>query len=333
MVRNILRRTRVLGLAVAVTLLAGPARAADIDRYLPADTEMVFTVNVRQILGSQLAKKAGLEQLRDLLRSQEEVDAVLKELGFDPLKDIDKVIAAGPGGGEQDKGLLIVHGRFNVEKFKARADKAAKDNKESLKVLKVKDGQGGEYTVYEIQVPGPQGMSQTLFVGFAGGTTLLAAPSKDYLVDGLKVKPDATKARLKNKAFQDVLSKLDEQQSFSIATVGEALTKGPLADLPIKDVLTKVTAVAGGVTLADGIKMEFTIGTKQAADARMISEKIGEGLNTALAFLALAAMNQKELAPALEIVKSLKTSSKDTTVSIKGEVSAEMLNKLLPRDQ
>src|SRR5439155_24882163 len=100
------------------------------DRYLPADTEVVVTWNVRQVLGSQLVKKNGLEQLRDLIKSQEEVEALLKELNLDPLKDIDKVLVAAPASGEQDKGLVIVHGRFNLDKFKARADKAAKDNKE-----------------------------------------------------------------------------------------------------------------------------------------------------------------------------------------------------------
>jgi len=324
---------RVLGLALAATLLAAPARAGDIDPYLPADTEAVVTINVRQILGSQLVKKAGLDQLRDLIKAQEEVDGVLKELGFDPFKDIDTLTVASPAGGEQDKGLIIIRGRFNVNKFKARAEKAAKDNKDEFKIHKVKDGQGGEITAYEFSVPNPQGgMSQTFFAGFGNRATLLAAPSKDYLIDALKVK-DATKAKLKNKSFQELLSKQDTQQSFSIAMVGEALTKSPLAELPIKDILTKITAVAGGVTLSDGIKMEFVIATKEAADARMIKDKLSEGLTTALAFIALAATQQKELAPLLEIVKSIQPTSNNTSVTLKGEVSAETLNKLIRKDQ
>src|SRR5207249_8013671 len=147
---------------------------------------------------------------------------------------------------------------------------------------KVKDGQGGEHTIYEFSLPVP-GNTQTMFAGFASRTTLLAAPSKDYLIDGLKVK-DATKVRLKNKAFQDLLTRMDDQQSFSFATVGEALTKSPLAEMgPVKDILPKISAVAGGFTLSDGIKMQFTLSTKQAADAKMLNEKLDEGLSTATA--------------------------------------------------
>ncbi len=323
---------RAFGVAVVAALLTAPARAADLDRYLPPDTEVVVTWNVRQLLGSQLIKKNGLEQLRDLIKSQEEVESVLKELSLDPLKDIDKIIAALPATGEQDKGLFIVHGRFNLDKFKARADKAAKDNKDVFKIHQVKDGQGGLHTVYEFTIP-VQGNKQPFFAGFASRTTLLAAPSKDYLIDGLKTK-DATKVRLKNKAFQDLLTRMDEQQSFSFATVGEALTKSPLAELdPVKDLLPKLSAAAGGITLGDGIKMEFTLSTKQAADAKMLKEKIDEGLTTATVLIGLAVMQQKELAPLLEVVKSIKPTVRDTAVTLKGEVSGETLDKLRPKDQ
>ncbi len=326
-------RVAALALALAAAMLAGPAGAADVDRYLPPDTETVVIFNLRQMLGSQLAKKADLNQLRDAIRANEEIDTLLKELGLDPFKDIDKIIAAAPAKAEQDKGLIIIHGRFDVDKFKARAEKAAKDNKDVFKIQTVKDGAGGAHTVYEVKVPNPQGGEQTLFTGIAGKGTILAAPSKDYLVDALRVKPDATKAQLKSKAFQELLGRLDEQQSLAFAgLVTEELLKSVPSELPIGDVLKTVTAAAGGITLTDGIKLEIVVSTKEAADARSLKEKVGEGLNTGLALLALAAMNQKELAPLLEIVKSIKTTSKDNMVTIKGEVTGETLQKLAPKD-
>ena len=326
-------RTRLLGAALALALLAGPARAGTVDPYLPADTETLMTINVRQILGSALIKRIGLDHLRDAIKSQEEVATILKDLGLDPFKDIDRLLIAGPAGGEQDKGLVVVRGRFDLAKIRARAEKEAKDNKDSFKIQKVKDGQGGEHTIYKFKLPNPQGGEVDMYAGFAGKTVMLAAPSKDYLIDGLKVKPDATKVRLKSKAFQELLNSVNEQQSISMAIIGDALTKSPLNDLPIKDVLAKITAVAGGFTVTDGIKMEFNVATKEAADAKDLKEKLAGGLNTALAFLALAAMNQKELAPLLDVVKSIKTTSKDKTLTLKGELPAEALNKWLPKDQ
>ena len=325
--------TRLLGVSLALTLLAGPVRAGDVDPYLPADTENLVTFNVRQIVGSALVKRIGLDRLREAIKAQEEVATILKDLGLDPFKDIDRILAAQPATTDQDKGLVIVRGRFDLAKIRARAEKEAKDNKDSFKIQKVKDGQGGEHTIYKFKLPNPTGGEVDMYAGFASKTVMLAAPSKDYLIDGLKVKPDATKVRLKNKAFQDLLASSNDQQSFSMAVVGEALAKSPLAELPIKDVLAKIMAVAGGITVTDGIKMEFNVATKEAADAKDLKEKVATGVNTALTFLGLAAMNQKELAPLLDVLKSIKTTSKDKTLTIKGELPAEALNKLIPKDQ
>ena len=153
------------------------------------------------------------------------------------------------------------------------------------------------------------------------------------LFRSLKTK-DTTKALLKNKAFQDLLTKMDAQQSVSFATVGEALTKSPLSGLgPVKDLLPKIAAASGGFTLADGIKMSFTIGTKGTAEAKEIKEKIDEGLNTANVLISLAAMQQKELAPLAEIIKSIKITAKETNVTVKGEVDGDTLKNLRPKDQ
>src|SRR5436305_13918981 len=98
---------------------------------------------------------------------------------------------------------------------------------------------------------------------------------------------------------------MDEQQSVSFATVGEALTKSPLAQLDaVKDILPKISAVAGGFTLTDGIKMEFTLSAKQAADAKMLKEKVDEGINFANVLIGLAVTQKKDFAPLAEIVKS-----------------------------
>jgi hypothetical protein len=325
----------ILGLALATLLLAAPVRAADVDPYLPADTEGVVSINLRQILGSALVKQVGgVDIIRNALRSQEEVNALLKELMFDPLKDVDRITIAGPSSGETDKGLVIIRGRFNVEKFRARAEKAAKNNKDQLKVRKVKDPRGGEHTVYEFNVVPPQGgAAQTIFAGIPSKNILLAAPSLDYLVDAMRVKPDATKITLKNKAFATLLTRLDDKQSVSFTSVmTEAALKQIPAEIPAADLLKKLTAISGGITLTDGFKLEVMAATKQAADAKALGAKINEGLNAALILVGIAAMNEPKLAPVMDLVKSLKTSVKDTTVTVKGEVSGEMLQKLIPKN-
>jgi hypothetical protein len=319
--------------------MASTARAGEVSPYLPEDTEVYSAINIRQILGSQLIKKVGLDTIRGFMQQSQELNDVLKDLGLDPLKDIDRIVSAGPSTGEQDKGLTIIQGRFDVEKFRKRAEKEAKDNKDVVKSHKVKDGQGGEHTVYELilseAIPGAPG-NLAIFVGFTGNNkTILVSPSKDYLITGLKIKPDATKVVLKNKAFQEMLEKLDDKQSLSMVTVGEALTKGQLDNAPqqVKDILAKVATAHGGLTLTDGIKIEFSVGTKNAEDAKSIKEAVNNFVNLGIAAAGIAAMNNPQIAPAVEFLKSVKVTSRDKIATLKAELTAEDLGKLIPKDQ
>src|SRR5262245_41105610 len=92
-------KTRLLlaALALALLLTAGPARAADADRLLPDDTEVVLGVNVRQVLDAPLVKTHALELLRNYVRSSADAQKVLDALGFDPFKDLHTLTAASPG--------------------------------------------------------------------------------------------------------------------------------------------------------------------------------------------------------------------------------------------
>src|SRR5205085_2724204 len=79
--------TRVLGLALAAAVLSPAARGADVDKYLPADAELVISVNVRQILDSALVKKYGQAQAEAAIKKGE-AQKLLSTIGLDPLKDI-----------------------------------------------------------------------------------------------------------------------------------------------------------------------------------------------------------------------------------------------------
>src|SRR5208283_5050685 len=126
----------------------------------------------------------------------------------DPFKDLDKMVSAGPGGSDNDKGLIIIHGRFNLDKFKTKGEETAKANSDILKIHKINDGKD---ILYEVTI---DGLPSSLWVSFASKNTLLVSPGKDYVVDALK-RTDKPVA-LKNKDFQGMLEKMDPRQSFSL---------------------------------------------------------------------------------------------------------------------
>src|SRR5579872_3542752 len=246
-------RMFVPGLALAALFAATTATAAPattpkltpvagaLDPYLPDDTEVLVTINVRQILDSEVVKKNLLEAAREGLKGLDQVQTVLTDLGFDPFKDLDKVLIAGPGGGDEDRGLVIVRGRFDLAKFKKRGAEAARDNSDIVTIHKVADGQGGQFLIYEVKTP-VQDQEKQLFVALASREVALASFGKDYVVDALKKNAGKAKAgvKLKSKEFATLLARMDGKQSVSFAAVGKALTKGS-ADLPamVKDLLEK----------------------------------------------------------------------------------------------
>jgi hypothetical protein len=307
----------VLGVALATT----PARAAEIDKYLPDDTEAVVTINVKQIIDSPLFKKYALDVVQQGLKDNDEVSSILKDLGFDPLKDADTIMVAGPSGDETDKGLIIMHGRIDVAKFKTKAEEAAKANGEHLKIHKRENGPA----IYEVT---HDNLPSSMFVAVVDKNTILASFGKDYVVDALK-KIDAKQATVKSKEIKALLEKLDGKQSISFAMIGSAAAKSKeLAQVIPGDVLDNLDAVGAGVTVADDIKLEVGIVAKTADSAKSIREKIDGGLNQALGTIAGLAQVEKNFQPAVDVIKSVKTTQKDKTVTLQGEVTAEQLEKL-----
>jgi hypothetical protein len=323
---------RGLALALAMALAAAtPSRAADVDRFLPDDTEIVVTLNVRQLLDSELFRKYALEKARDALKENSDVEDVLKDLGFDPFKDLDQVIVASPTGGESDRGLLIVHGRFDLAKFKAKGDEAAKDHPDVLKIHKVPDGLGGRQLVYEVLTPGPNGQEMSVFVALAGKDTLLASPGKDYVVDALKKAAPRNKATLKDKELQTLLEQMNPKQSLSIVASGSALAKAQLPD-EVKDALEKVQSLGGGVTVEDGIKLELAVGARDADAAKELHKKISDGLKQALILATAVAAANDDLNPLLDVAKSVKVGVKDKVLTIKAMIDADVIEKAIKKE-
>ena len=320
-----LRSLTLLLAAALVVALAVPVYAADVDRYLPSDTEAVQTFNLRRLLDSNLVKKHGLDKLQELLKDNDEVQKVLSDLGLDPLKDVDSIISANSGA-DADKGIFIVHGRFNVEKFHAKADEAIKDHGDIVKLVKEPDGQ----RVYEVTIPE---LPQNVFVAIAAKDTIVASPSREYIKLALeKGRPE--KAVLKNQEFAKLVAQADGNQVFWLVAKGSVFAKAAAAaPEELKEYLEKIDTITGGIAVTDGVKADFTIAAKSADAAKDLAKKIEEGLNTAKGLAALVAANSKELAPFVDVVENIKTTVKDKSINLKGEVAAAVFEKALKKDQ
>jgi hypothetical protein len=333
-------RAGCLGLGLTALLLAVPARAADtpkvesvtaLDKLLPNDTEVISTINVKQILDSALVKKVGLDRVKDAIKSQEMAQKVLDQLGFDPFKDLDSITVAGPGGNEPDKGLVIVKGNFDLDKFKDVAANAAKDHPDVIKTVKVPDGLGGNYEMYEVS---PSELPNSFFVSLASKHYILIAPAKDYLIDAHDKLAGRKKTNLKSKEMAALLGRLDPKQSLSVAIVAKALEKSPLAEQEkAKEIIDKLDDVVFGVTIDKDVDIVLRVTAKDAKAAEALDDEIRNGLNAALGIAALVSSQKKELTPLVDVLKSIKPKTKDKTITVTVKFEGEDIEKVIPKDK
>src|SRR5258707_7078715 len=115
--------------AVALTFGAlsspSPARAADV-KYLPDDTELVFTVHWKKILDSELVKgqQDALDPAREMLEQFPGVRLArrgLKDAGFDLFRDLHRITYAGPRGLDPKSFFLVLEGKFDAAKLSTAA--------------------------------------------------------------------------------------------------------------------------------------------------------------------------------------------------------------------
>src|SRR6266851_5895681 len=239
--------------ALASALLPAPIHAADIDPYLPNDTEAVLTINVRQILDAPFIKKDAFAEFRKSLDERSGALKHLKDLDLDPQKDFDSIVLANSNG-DPDRSLLIVHGRFEVAKFEAKANEIAKAQPDQWTVTTIPDGAGGQYKVlksakwFDFSGVRPALKNKPAYIALLDKRVLVAAPEKDLIIDALDKAQGRKKTALKSKELGQLLEKANGKQSIWIAMLPSALGKIlPLDDdSGFRDELAKIEAISGG---------------------------------------------------------------------------------------
>ena len=320
------QRRQSLWLAFLTLLaLALPVSGAEIDKYLPDDTEAVQVINIRQFLDSALIKKYALEKMQAALKGSDEVQKILDELGFDPFKDLDSYTQTNSGSPKIENSLYIVHGKFDTAKLHARAKKLAEDMPKLLEI-----GEEGGNKLYQVNVPIPLPPPLgSLYLAVVDDRTLVGSFSKDYILDVFDKKAGKKKTTLR-KDVQELMEQVDGKQTFWLAGFRDAYLKGPLKDVPqfkpVVDFLEKVDRLSGGVTVTDEVKAKFTLVAVDAGAAKDVSDLIDKGLATAK---EKGGDDPKGKAVLDALLKEIKVTTKEASVTLTARVSKEDIDKLV----
>ncbi|MFO0881386.1 MAG: hypothetical protein U0840_29145 [Gemmataceae bacterium] len=323
---------RLAVILVLIGVSSARLRAAEVDPLLPPDTESYLSVNVRQIVDSQLFQKQLLAPAKEMLLEVggDTVRTVLKDLGVDPFKNIDRLTIVSPKTTEADRGLIIVQGTFEADKFRTKGEEAARLNPDSLKLHTANLG-GSKQTLWEVVIPNQEA---SVFVGMPSNRTLLLSPGKDYVIDALKMHANRKPAPLKNKEFAALLERLDPKQSISVAVLGRSLGRADQELVPkfLVNALGGVEAIGGGLTVENDVRLDLLLASRDTEAAGRMHKALDKLLKGTLVGVALLGEERRELTLVLEVLKSVKVSNRGKVVGVSGKLTQDVLEDFFKKD-
>jgi hypothetical protein len=336
--------TGLLALGAALTL-APAGRAVEPRKFYPAATEIVVTINFRQMLESDLlkGKKEAVVLAKTMLdgalqEKSAEGYKYFKELAFDPVRDLDRITLVSGASSDPAKVLVIINGRFDAKKFLATAEHAARDHGDHLKITRA-----GKHQVVEVTLPEE---SKNFFIAVVDGQTLLVSQGRTMLTAALGQGAKTEPAVLK-KEVSDLLASRDKNASLSFLATGNAVGKlltgnavgkllaasndprlaavGPV----LEKLLQKVVGFNGSITLGNDVRFQLGVGTTDAQTANDFASQANVGLILLRGMVAKKAKDDPRLASALDVVKTLRASAQGNTFIFRGQVPAAVLGRAL----
>jgi hypothetical protein len=312
--RQILSMSLVTASVVACANVS--VRAADGVDLLPADTQAVLTVNVKQLL-SYPAIKNEIPKIRQGIRDQPAAEFLISAFGVDPLTDIEQVIVGATDVNDDDDVLILLRGRFDPTKIHAAAKKTAKERKDYFKIVPA-----GSTAYFEAWLPEQE---HPLYLAVFDTRTAVASLKKKKVTDALEVHAGKKKPAI-NKDLASLLKKPNPSHVCSVAMLGKAFANsGPYGD--------KVEHATGGISVTTQFNLDFAITTKDAASAIAIADEMRKGIDAGVKLMAAFAENPDEKSAVSQILERLKVNSQGNSVTIHAGINMETFQKLIARDR
>ncbi|OAI47014.1 hypothetical protein AYO44_10440 [Planctomycetaceae bacterium SCGC AG-212-F19] len=317
---------RRVALVFLLLVLAGPvAPGAEIDKYLPDDTNGLVSLNVRQLIDSPLFKKSYLPFLQKELKARPELQKQFQDLGFDPFRDAERLLLAiaescEPQGAPAQPGIFgILHGRFDSARVQATLAQIAAYAPQALRTHKGPTG-----SVYELT-----GNGRSFFFALPDRTTLVFAARREPVATTLERAAGKKKFQLVHKDVETLIAKTDNKQAlWLVATSRTALEfepgGGPAGKQPNQARKTLgasgVSEVTGGFWVTDNLKAAFGVDVQNALAAKAVSDALTVELAKAIDKGFDGVFDERRLAPVREFLKEMVIAGDGKHIVIQSEV-------------
>jgi hypothetical protein len=304
--------------ALALILVAARSvRAADVDRYLPNDAQLIVHVNLREVLDAPLTRMYALDELHATLQKHDEVRQTLDAFGLDPFRDLLSVTIGALPGDDKPIGLAVIRGRFDPVRVRAAAEQYARDHPDQLKVHARK-----AVPVYEAVTE-----KRTAFAALLDREVLLVSSSRELLA-GAIARRDESKSPSLPRELRMLVAGVDGGQSVWFAGVPSndmirELSRGLLGRQRTDQVKTFTGGVRVGGTIQADVHIE-TASARAASDLR----KVLEGLKSLTAF---AVANNRKIPAygplASDLIRACKITLDEETVNVRARITATQIEK------
>lgn len=335
---NLPRRLGSLLTGALLLLAASPASAQknpDLEKYLPADTNVVVRIHTKQILGAELLRKTipavahkygdqFLEMMKAFGALDENLSKALKDGSLeafvnaakdrekvnqtlDLIKDmITEIIVAGDSHGDEPKFLIFVRSpQINAPLVNVMLGFAERSQPGLFKKDKI-----GKHTVYEVT---PPNQDVAFFMTVPADGWLIIAMGKDHLKASLEA-AENSKDTL-SKEFKELLSQFKPAQS--VFVVG------------LKEEDGKKQITHGFITMDDGITVDFTLNAGSAEAAKEKAKELTDTIEEGLANITGLVNEVEEAKPLIKELEAIKAVAEGDKVVVKTRIGAKVFEPLL----
>lgn len=334
--------SRVLFAVLMTSALAG---AAEVDPLLPKDTEQVYQINIKQIVGSDVFKQNFLGPLQKAMEG-DEVKRQLELFGVDPLKDLETATVGLWGKRPAEMNVLVIlRGKLDTGKLFDGVQEHASMRPDQVSFEDVEDG-GEKWKLVKLGFD-PR---RPMYVSVANAGTLIAGTDSKQVAAALTAAKTNARAQL-SKELSALVLKQDAKASLYYCSIVEGrmdLDKiPPNAFDPLKafgvepDVLKKqlgtISTLAFTVRLGKEVGLNVTAGMKDADAAEVFGGQdstLSKLIDTGKTFLPLLA-GQEPKAKLLvdDLVATTATKAKGTDVSVTATVTLEAIASAFSQDE
>ena len=215
---------------------------------------------------------------------------------------------------------VLIEGKFDPKKITATLDAEAK--KDSKKIST--DVVNGK-TIYKFT----NGDHPASYGAVIDSKTIVLGTSKEYIGAAFEAAQGTTKVEIR-KELAELLAKMDSQSSVYFAAIVRGnLEKIPLPDPNIKKVLEQIYFLTIDLKAHQDVDLKIGVGVETAEVAKSFEQLAQGGLDLLKAQVKVAAVQQPELEPIVELVNSLKVMSRGKALVVTGVLKGESIEKAI----